>query len=158
MLAWKASSPPPPATAVGASRPSRGRHVTAEKSRGKVTASPAPGLARPGRADPVPPARPRETFRSELSPALSPRRQQATKSAFGWEGLDGQPWGQRRAWCPRRQPTSEGRRRSPRAHCASGRGSPRSPRTINGASLNPRAGPGLHKSAPSPQDSPDIQA
>ena len=71
LLAWKASSPPPPATAVGAPRPSRGRHVTAEKSRGKVTASPAPGLARPGRADPVPPARPRETFRSDLARVAS---------------------------------------------------------------------------------------
>ena len=47
--------------------PPPGRHVTAEKSRGKVTASPAPGLARLGRSDPVPPARPGDTFRSELA-------------------------------------------------------------------------------------------
>lgn len=63
-------------------RPHRGRHVTAAKSRGKVTASPAPGLARPRRSDPVPPARLGETFRSELAriagaAGLLPRRHAA---------------------------------------------------------------------------------
>lgn len=63
-------------------RPHRGRHVTAAKSRGKVTASPAPGLARPRHSDPVPPAPLRETFRSELARVagaanLLPRRHAA---------------------------------------------------------------------------------
>lgn len=63
-------------------RPHRERHVTAAKTRGKVTTSSAPGLARPRRSDPVPPARLEETFRSELAriagaASLLPRRHAA---------------------------------------------------------------------------------
>lgn len=81
-------------------RPHRGRHVTAAKSRGKVTASPAPGLARPRRSDPVPPAR-----LGDLPERAGAHRRRchpfapATRSASPWEGraLRGQPRGPGRA-------------------------------------------------------------
>ncbi|XP_055270849.1 uncharacterized protein LOC129548330 [Moschus berezovskii] len=140
--------PPPPDCGFNRSlgrRPRRRRRLQLRKVGERLRRAPPPARRVPGAQVlfrwPGPGRPSGASWRA--SPALSPRRQQATKSAFGWEGLRGRPWGQRRAWCPRRQPASEGRRRSPRARGASGRGSPRSPRTINGASMNRRGGPGL---------------
>lgn len=140
----------------------RGRHVTAEKSRGKVTESPAPGLARPGRSDPVSPAKPRETFRSELARLAST----ATPAAAGEMqrlsvGRPGPAWstlGTVELSAPDADPHPK-RRIAPREPRAPPEGARcETQGKINGVSMNGRAQPGLRKPRPSPQDSPETQA
>lgn len=166
MLAWNASSKAPPATTRGAPRlllppPRRRSHVTAEKSRGKVTRAPPPAWRAPSVQilfHPPCPERP-SGARWRASPALPPRR--AKHSALGGKA-PGPAWSTLgtvkrlvRLMTPHTINAAP-RLREPGARPEGARCDAQE--KINGVSMNGHAGPGLRKRRPSPQDSREAQA